>query len=187
MSRATEFLRAIAMGDTQAAAGLQELIAGELRPAVIGYQPPEPPRRPPPLASLVHEAWLRLTGSEGLRLRTREPYLLAASRAMRGLLLENARQRPPVPAGGMRRTLVLDEVDVVLLFDGPALLALDAALNRLEALSPESAQLASVRLFAGLQPPEAAAVLGFSEATASRHWTYARMMVERDLRAGGFL
>jgi DNA-directed RNA polymerase specialized sigma24 family protein len=60
--------------------------------------------------------------------------------------------------------------------DQPAedLLALDEALQQLEAEDPGKAQLVKLRYFAGLSLPEAAAALGISLATAKRHWVYAR-------------
>ena len=69
---------------------------------------------------------------------------------------------------------------------GPDLdvLAVDEALSELARGHPEKAELVKLRYFAGLTLPEAAAALGFSPATADRHWRYARAWLARRLRPG---
>ncbi len=61
------------------------------------------------------------------------------------------------------------------------LLALDQALERLEALDPEMANVVKLRYFAGLTVEETAQALGVTERTVYRHWSAARSWLHREL------
>ena len=73
--------------------------------------------------------------------------------------------------------------DVCSLTDDRAgeLLSLHAALEKLEAESPDKAKLVKLRYFAGLSHQEAAEAIGISRATADRHWAYAKVFLRCEM------
>jgi RNA polymerase sigma factor (TIGR02999 family) len=186
MSDVTHFLSAIEQGDPRAAAELLPLVYDELRRLAARRLTREPPGQTLQPTALVHEAYLRLVGSEANHSWAgRKHFLAAAADAMRKILIENARRkRGPRRGGKMRRVdaaldrIAIDDADVDLL-------ALDEALDRLAAESPARAEVVKLRFFAGLTVAEAADVLGISVATAERYWTYARTRLYLDLNEQG--
>ena len=121
---------------------------------------------------LVHEAFLRLAGDQ--RFADRHHFFRVAAEAMRRILIDRARRKRRTRHGGDRERLPLSDVEIATEAPTEELLALDEALNRFAAVDPLKAELVKLRYFAGLCEEEAAAALGISRATASRHWTYAR-------------
>jgi RNA polymerase sigma factor (TIGR02999 family) len=133
--------------------------------------------------ALVHEAYLRLAGKDGLHLEDRRHFFFAAARAMRDILVENARRKSRSRRGGGRRRVELDE-DAVAYDPHPAdVLAVSEALDELEKEDPLLAQVVSLRYFAGMTVEEAAEVLGISESTLHRHWRFASALLKS--RLGG--
>ncbi len=122
--------------------------------------------------ALVHEAYLRLKGGEGFGDRSR--FFRAAAEAMRRILVDHARKKRAGKRGGKARRFEVTEADRLELPDAETLLSLDEALTALESADPDSAELARLRLFAGLSVDEAAEALGRSRATAYRDWSFAR-------------
>ena len=103
---------------------------------------------------------------------------------MRRILVESARRRRSQKRGGGRDRMALDPADLAAPEPDAALLALDEALDRLSALDAQKAELVKLRYFAGLTIPQAAEALGISTATASRHWTFARAWLRREVTGG---
>jgi RNA polymerase sigma factor (TIGR02999 family) len=94
---------------------------------------------------------------------------------MRRILIDHARHKQTLKAGGGRLRLDLDGVEPALEEeDGGRLLALDEALRRLEVEDQRKAELVKLRFFAGLTTERAAAALGVSTSTAEKDWAYAR-------------
>jgi RNA polymerase sigma factor (TIGR02999 family) len=93
---------------------------------------------------------------------------------MRRILVENARRKKGVKAGGARKRVELREVEIAV--EGPRvdLLALDEALAQLEAKDKRKADLVKLRFFAGLTNEQAAQALGISTSTADNDWAYAK-------------
>jgi RNA polymerase sigma factor (TIGR02999 family) len=140
--------------------------------------------------ALVHEAYLRLVGAEDSpQFSGRGHFFAAAAEAMRRILVERARRVRRVRHGGDRRRVPLDELDSVQLdmeaSDGgesaEQLLALDAALARLDAEDPEGAAVVKLRYFTGLGVEETAAALNLSTRTVKRHWAYAKAWLYQQL------
>ena len=121
--------------------------------------------------ALVHEAYLRLGSA---RFADRADFFRAAAVAMQRILVDHARNRLAIKRGGTARRFELLEGDRVLPYDPDTLIDADAALARLNAQDPGSAEVARLRLFAGLSVAEAAEALGLSRATAFREWAFAR-------------
>jgi RNA polymerase sigma factor (TIGR02999 family) len=135
--------------------------------------------------ALVHEAYLRLVDTEKARhWNSRGHFFAAAAEAMRRILIDRARRRNARKRGGAGKRIDLAEVEAVAASRSEELLLLDDALSRLTLEDSNAAQLAKLRLFAGLSVEEAAGVLGVSRATAFRTWTYARAWLQARLQEG---
>jgi RNA polymerase sigma factor (TIGR02999 family) len=172
----TQMLNAIAQGDPQPAAELLPLVYEELRKLAAARMAAEAPDHTLQPTALVHEAYLRLVGTDaGQPWGGRGHFFAAAAEAMQRILIEAARHKGRVRHGGGRKRVELD--DACSLAEPPPhddLLALDEALRRLEAGQPEVAAVVKLRYFAGLTAEEAAAALDISLRTANRHWAFAR-------------
>ena len=93
---------------------------------------------------------------------------------MRRILVENARRKKTAKHGGPRRRIDLSQAEPMAQADPDGVLDLDAALTALAGEDPEAAQVAKLRIFAGLSVEEAAQALSLSRANAYRQWAYAR-------------
>ena len=185
MTEATRILKALEQGDKHAADQLLPLVYDELRQLAARQLERESPGQTLGGTSLVHEAYLRLVGSNpDQRWNGRGHFFAAAAEAMRRILVENARRKGRRKRGGDRRRVDLDQAPEVA--DTPAddLLALDEVLSRLEATDALAARLVKLRYFVGLTMPEAAQALGISLRNAERNWTYARTWLARALAQG---
>lgn len=174
MSDITRILTAIEQGDAYAADKLLPLVYDELRRLAALKMSQERPGQTLQATALVHEAYLRLLGSEANNWKGRTHFFAAAAEAMRRILIENARRKQRQRHGGGRQKVDIHESDIVI--EGPStdLVALDEALTKLAEQEPEVAELVKMRYFAGLTLEQAAAILGVSRRTADRWWAYAR-------------
>lgn len=127
---------------------------------------------------LVHEAYLKLAGANSVSAESRAHFFAIAARAMRQVLVDQARARHAQKrGGGWRRTTLNDGHDVVDMDDSD-FLALTEALDELD---PRQRQVVDYRFFAGLEEQEIAAILGISERTVRREWVKARAWLFRSL------
>ena len=131
--------------------------------------------------ALVHEAYLRLVGSEDPGWRGRAHFFGAAAEAMRRVLVDRARAKGRAKRGGGAQRVTLDESAIVSAEPPDDLLALDAALGRLEKHDPRKAQVVKLRHFAGLSLEDTAAALDVSLSTVKADWTYARAWLHREI------
>jgi RNA polymerase sigma factor (TIGR02999 family) len=169
----TEILNAIDSGDENAAGQLLPLVYEELRRLAAQKLAKEKPGQTLQATALVHEAYLRVVGSDnGKRWNSRGHFFAAAAEAMRRILVEAARRKQTRKRGGDRQAQPLDRIEAPQLNED--LVALDEAMEKLAAQDPLKARLVELRYFAGLTGEEAAEVLGISPTTADRYWTYAR-------------
>lgn len=93
---------------------------------------------------------------------------------MRRILLERARKKARIRHGGHLQRVDFDQVTVATQDTDEVIVAIDEALEKLAAESPQKAEIVKLRYFCGLEHAEIAEVLGVSEPTVRRHWTYAR-------------
>jgi RNA polymerase sigma factor (TIGR02999 family) len=189
MSDATQILAAIEQGDTQATAQLFPLVYAELRMLAAQKLAQESPGQTLQATALVHEAYIRLVGSDRGTLgaeRTwdsRSHFFAAAAEAMRRILLDHARgKRRQKRAGGWRR-LQLDRIDIPVDELPQDLLELDEALEKLAQEDTLCADLVKLRFFAGLTLEQASSALGIAPRTADRYWVFARSWLYDELRA----
>lgn len=135
--------------------------------------------------ALVHEAWLRLGGSDAPGFQNRAHFFGAAAEAMRRILIDRARRRLAAKRGGGVVAVELDEIAIPApAADDDQLLALNDALEKFTALDPRKAELVKLRYFVGMSFDEAATALGIAVPTAKQWWAYARAWLTVELRAG---
>jgi len=137
--------------------------------------------------ALVHEAYLKLVGSEHVGARTRVHFLGIAAKAMRHILCSYARERQAEKRGGAAPKLSLDllgdAAGAISFSDDQAdiLSALDDALQRLGAVEPRLSEVVECRFFGGLTIEDTATALGSSAATVKRDWALARAWLFHEL------
>jgi RNA polymerase sigma factor (TIGR02999 family) len=182
----THILRAIVDGESAAAEQLLPRVYDELRRLAARKMSAEKPGQTLNATALVHEAYLRLVGSNtgaGQKWDGRGHFFAAAAEAMRRILVENARRKSRVKHGGEVNRVSLNEAELVSVRTSDTIIALDEALTRFAGEEPEAAKIVELRYFAGLSIDEAANALGVSRATANRHWAYAKAWLRCELAA----
>jgi RNA polymerase sigma-70 factor (ECF subfamily) len=131
---------------------------------------------------LVHEAYLRLVGSERLEFESHAHFLAIAAQAMRHILIDSALTRRTQKRGGGVRALPLDAEPIIAEERSEEVLALDEALQRLAAINARQARVVECRYFGGMNIDETAIALDMSPATVKRDWTLARAWLNRELQ-----
>ncbi|MEL7472230.1 MAG: ECF-type sigma factor [Planctomycetota bacterium] len=170
----TRLLQRAGDGDPNAASDLLPLVYEELRSlaaARMGRLPPGQTLQP---TALVHEAFMRSVGHEDAQFENRRHFFFVAARAMRDILVEDARRKSRLKRGGDLKKSPLEGLSCGI--DAPAedMLALDEAMSRLEDESPRLHRLVMLRFFAGLTVEQAAELMEIAERTASRDWRIAK-------------
>lgn len=130
---------------------------------------------------LVHEAFLKISQGAPVPLQDRQHFFALAARAMRQILVDAARARVADKRGGGVVPVELLEGDLRVDALAVDVVALDRALDRLEAVDPQLARLVEGRFFAGLTDAELAETLGRNERTVRRDWQRARAFLLREL------
>src|SRR5262245_1172849 len=162
MADVSQILSELEQGDPRAAEQLLPLVYSELRRLAAEKLARESPGQTLQATALVHEAYLRLVGSQDPGWNGRGHFFAAAAEAMRRILVENARRKRSLKRGGGLVRREFNETELVVPGLGDDLLALDEALTRLAAKDPIKAQLVELRHFAGLTLEQAARALGLS-------------------------
>ena len=175
MSDVTRILSAIEHGDPSAAGQLLPLVYEELRKLAAARLGDEKPGQTLQATALVHEVYIRLVDVEKAQhWNSRGHFFAAAAEAMRRILIEQARRKQSLKAGGGRQRITLEETDDRSPSDALDVLALNDALRKLAEKDRRKAKLVELRFFAGLTNQQAAQVLGISASTADQDWRYAR-------------
>ena len=130
---------------------------------------------------LVHEAYLKLTRSRGSEWDSQAHFFGAAARAMRQVLVDFARRRTAAKRGGEAVPLTLRSSDASLEVEIDDLLALDAALDKLDAADRRLREVVELRFFAGLSESEIAGLLAVTLRTVERDWAKARLFLLHEL------
>ena len=151
-----------------------------LAQARMAHLPPGQTMQP---TALVHEAYLRLLGKSDLHVESQRHFFFVAARAMRDILVEQARAKAGPKRGGDHKRVALSEnVSAV----GPhpdEVLAVHEAMEELEKEDPLKAQMVNLRYFTGMTLEETAQVLGISERTLHRHWRFINAWLKSRLGA----
>ncbi|HEX5953268.1 MAG TPA: ECF-type sigma factor [Rhodanobacteraceae bacterium] len=131
---------------------------------------------------LVHELYLRMGDRPALQFREPAQFFAYAARAMRHLLINRARDRLRLRAGGQWNRVTLDDRNAQLAIEtAEQALALDAALDALEQNDARAARVVELRYFAGLSLEQVAATLGLTRRTIDRDWRFARAFIKTHL------
>jgi RNA polymerase sigma factor (TIGR02999 family) len=180
--RVTEVLAELRQGAPGARDELFRMIYGELHRVAGAQMRQETPDHTLTPTALVHETYLRLLGTSP-DWNDRSHFLAAAARAMRSILVDCARSRTALKRGGGRRRVTLDPDAHAGGRPWEEILAIHEAVDRLQEIDPEGANVVELRFFGGLNVEETALVLGISEAGIYRSWEFARMWLYREIGA----
>jgi RNA polymerase sigma factor (TIGR02999 family) len=178
----TRVLSAASTGDRQAAAELLPLVYDELRRlarARLAHQPPGITLQP---TALVHEAYLKLVGDADPGWDSHAHFFGAAARAMRNILVDQARRKRSLKRGGDAKRV--DEIELAIEPPAEDILALDEALTELEQQDERKARIVMLHYFGGLTLEETAAAIGISVPTVQREWRFTRSLLFARLRRG---
>ncbi len=177
-------------GDRAAAADLLPLLYDELRALARQHVAREQPGHTLQATALVHEAYLRLVGTEDPRWDGRSHFFAAAASAMRRVLVDHARNKKRLKRGGhrAREDRLPDELAITVQtthdLQGIDLLELDGALNELAAAEGNrKCDVVSMRVFAGMTIDQIANALGVTTRTIDRDWRFARAWLYRHLQS----
>ena len=185
MEDLTRILEAVERGEADAARDLLPVVYSELRRLAAQRLTLESPGQTLQPTALVHEAYLRLVGTQDVaRWQGRAHFFAAAAEAMRRILIDNARRKKAGKHGGGRVRVDLDNslAAVASPAESDELLALDEALQKLEREDKTKADLVKLHYFTGLSLDETADALAMSRATAYRYWAYARAWLHHEVR-----
>lgn len=183
MSEIQQIPEALQPGQCQTAGELLTRVYAELRRLAAYYLAQEKPGQTLQATALVHEAWLRVAGSEDRSWEKQAQFFAAAAQAMRRILIEKARRRQTLRHGGKQERVDIDALEISAPLPDEDLLALDEAMERLAALDPPAAELIQLRFFVGLTHVEAANILGLSRSAADRTWVFARAWLFQQVRS----
>ena len=161
----TRMILSLRDGDETAADRLMPIVSDQLRAMAGDYFRRQPAGLTLQPTALVHEAFLKLADTDRLEIRDRAHFVAVAARAMRQVLVDQARHRGRVKRGAGWERVTLDQPVPDTPFDRVDVLALDDALDRLELLEARQARVVELRFFGGMSVGEAADILGVSPRT----------------------
>jgi RNA polymerase sigma factor (TIGR02999 family) len=176
----TELLRAAATGDGAAESELFRVLYAELKSLASARLAREFGANTLSATGLVHEAYLRLTGSRLPEFNDRRHFMAIAATVMRRVLVDRARSAGRSKRGDGLVALTLDDAQS-LAVDARDLIELDDALQRLFERDPMMARVVELRYFAGLDVEQTAAALDSSPRSVNRAWTAARAWLLREM------
>jgi RNA polymerase sigma factor (TIGR02999 family) len=185
----SRLLAALERGDRTALDGLFPLVYEELR--AVAHRQRRRLQGDDSLntTALVHEAYLKLVDQSRVSWESRAHFFATASKAMRHILMNYARDRRRLKRGGDQPKLSLEEISSRLegelaLSDENAdmLLSLGAALESLERVNERQSRIVECRYFGGMTVQETAAALGISTATVSRGWALAQVRLYQEMQ-----
>jgi len=183
MSQLTRILSRAQDGDALTTDQLLPIVYDELRRLAHRRLIHEVPGQTLQTTELVHEAYLRLVGSDQ-QWEGKGQFFAAAAEAMRRILVDRARKKQAAKHGGQYRRVELKEWAVGACSSSDELLVVDDLLDRLAEKHPVEAQIVKLHYFAGFNISEAGRALGIPHTTAHRHWRFARVWLYRQLSSG---
>jgi RNA polymerase sigma factor (TIGR02999 family) len=129
------------------------------------------------VTSLVHEAYLKLFRGGGLAVESRAHFFAVASRAMRQIVVDRARAHVRAKHGGLSLAVTFDDAIADTDTQATQAIALDDALDRLNALDPRLRSVVECRFFGGLTEEETGSALGITSRTVRSDWVKARALL----------
>jgi RNA polymerase sigma-70 factor, ECF subfamily len=134
--------------------------------------------------ALIHEAYLRLMGTN-VKWENRAHFFGIAARLMRLVLVDSARARRSQKRGGKARAMTIDAAAAIAPNRPPNVIEVDEALTALAAIDQRKATIVEMRYFGGISREESAHVLGLSNATITREMRLAEAWLRRYLLGHG--
>ena len=168
-------------GDQAALERLLPLVEAELHRIAHRYMRRESPGHTLQTTALVNEAYLRLIDQRSARWQNRAQFFGVAAQIMRRILINHARDQNRLKRGGGAIRVSLVDGDLITGEESAELLALDAAMNKLELIYPRKCRVVELRFFGGLSVEETAEVLNISAPTVQRDWRIAKAWLAREL------
>ncbi len=179
----SELLGAWNRGEPEALETLMPLVIDDLRSIARCYFEREDPAHTLQPTALVNELYLHLNKRRRVDWQSASHFFGAAAQIMCRLLVDHARYRQAAKRGGSQSKLSLDpDLPVVDHPDPEEILALEEALDRLQAQEPRPGQVMMLKAFAGLTIPEIAATIDLGETAVKRDLRYARAWLKREMR-----
>jgi len=177
----TELLLASSQGDQNALDEVMPVVYDELRRLARSYMRRERPGHTLQTTVLVHEGYLRLLGLDA-NWANRSHFFGIAAKMMRRILLDHAKSHGRAKRGGGAVKVTLDEPAIYSKAPDMDLVAVDEALQRLEQVDQQRAQIVELRFFGGLSAEEISKVMNLSTATINRQWAGARAWLYHELK-----
>jgi len=181
MSEVTQILNAIEGGDSKASDELLPLVYEELRRLAANKMSLEQPGQTLQATALVHEAYIRLAGTDDHGWDNRGHFFKAAAEAMRRILIDNARRKKSLKRSGEQGKVEFFETDLPIKGASEDILALDEALNKLSEQNQSAAEAIKLYYFTGLTLDQVAAAQGISRPTVVKCLAYGRAWLNREL------
>jgi RNA polymerase sigma factor (TIGR02999 family) len=178
----TGLLQQWVRGDEKALGVLVPLVYQELRRLAHHHLKSERADHTLQSTALVNEAFLRLNGADPIRLQNRGHFIAIASRAMRQILVDYARNRGARKRDGGCRVTIEDLGELPSGDENVPIVALDQALEALSKVDSRQGQIVEMKFFGGLSTQEIADVLDISLATVERKWATARIWLRREMK-----
>jgi len=178
----TILLRQISGGNSEAANRLIPLVLHELHQLARHYLKAERPGHTLQPTALVNEAYLRLVGDQARDWRNRAHFIGVSASIMRRILIDHARRRQALKRGAGEVLELQEERESLSYEQAEELIALNAALDRLEQMNSRQRQVVELRYFGGLSLEETAEVLAVSPVTVRRDWMAARAWLKGQVR-----
>ena len=173
-SNVTALLNRMRSGDREAGDRVAGLVYEELHRIASREMRHEREGHTLQTTALVHEAYMRLAGSQSLEIQNRGHFFAVASQQMRRILVDHARSTGAQRRWGAAIRVDLDKLQVAAAERSIDVILLDESLRELERLEPRAAKVVELRYFGGYTDKEVVEALGVSLATVRREWEFAR-------------
>ncbi len=135
------------------------------------------------VTTLLHEAYLSMSGKEGTTFVDHARFMAYAARVMRGLIIDDVRRRRSEKRGGLLHITSLDTNDPVNVMTPHSLVLISDALDELADVEPDLAEIIDLKFFCGFSFAEIAAMRGLSERTIQRSWEKGRLYLHHAIDA----
>lgn len=177
----TRLLEEWSAGSREAMDSLIPIVYDELHRMAKHYMNSQSSGHTLQTTGLIHEAYVKLADGKDKRWENRAHFFAAAAQAMRHILIDHARSKQAGKRGGAPYKISLEDVGMVSVERAEEVIALDEALNSLEALDERKARVVELRYFGGLTVEETAEVLKISTVTVIRDWNFSKTWLLREL------
>lgn len=177
----SELLESVSEGSADAKKKLFSILYNELRSLAHNAMMRENEGHMLQTTALVHETFISLVKNSESRWNNQEHFYKVAAKAMRYILVDEAKKRYAAKRGSGRAVIPLDRINMAATTQNhlPDLEELDKALEIMSKTYERQCSIVELRFFVGLTLKETAEVMGLSEATIKREWETARKWLKQ--------